>query len=213
MLDFELATLHANTSINSLQRDGLYKLIEYIAHGPISNKRIQITEAGLVKLELKTSWSNGTTHLLFTKAEFLEKLAAFIPPPRTHLVRWSGVFSSNSPMRRKIVLKPEIKKGFQFRDEQDPSSDKPRPQNPSNLEKAKFLALQAICHVAVNSPEDTHAAWKAELAVRLLDVPSRGLVTYGKGFSECYALLGDSFVPWAVELMPQNPTHHALRLI
>ena len=34
-------------------------------------------------------------------------------------------------MRRKIVLKPEIKKGFQFRDEQDTSSDKPRPQNPS----------------------------------------------------------------------------------
>ena len=60
-------SLHANTSFNSLQRDGLYKLVEYIARGPISNKRLQITEAGLVKLELKTSGSNGTTHLLLTK--------------------------------------------------------------------------------------------------------------------------------------------------
>jgi hypothetical protein len=124
-------SLHANTSINSLQRDRLYKLIEYIARGPISNKRLQITEAGLVKLELKTAWSNGTTHLLFTKEEFLEKLAALIPPPRAHLVRWSGVFSSNSPMRRKIVLKPEIKKGFQFRDDKDTGSERPRPPNPS----------------------------------------------------------------------------------
>ena len=58
--------LHANTSFNSLQRAGLYKLVEY------------------------------------------EKLAAIIPPPRTHLVRWSGVFRSNSPIRSKIVLRPEI---------------------------------------------------------------------------------------------------------
>ena len=78
-------SLHANTSINSLERDRLYKLIEYIARGPISNKRLEITKLGFVKLELKTPWSNGTTHLLFTKEEFLEKLAALIPPPQTHL--------------------------------------------------------------------------------------------------------------------------------
>ena len=106
-----------------------YKLIEYIACGPISNKRLQITKAGLVKLEIKTASSNGTTHLLFAKGEFLEKLAALIPPRRAHLVRWSGVFSSNSPMRRKILLKPEIKKGFQFRDDKDTGSE--RPPSPS----------------------------------------------------------------------------------
>jgi hypothetical protein len=38
-------SLHANTSTNSLQRDRLYKLIEYIARGPISNKRLEITRA------------------------------------------------------------------------------------------------------------------------------------------------------------------------
>ena len=124
-------SLHANTSFNSLQRAGLYKLVEYIARGPISNKRLEITKAGHVKLELKTAWSNGTTHLLFTKEEFLEKLAALIPPPRTHLVRWSGVFRSNSPIRSKIVLRPEIKKGFQFREGKDPGSEKPSPHNRS----------------------------------------------------------------------------------
>ena len=111
------------------QRDRLYKLIEYIARGPISNKRLEITEAGFVKLELKTAWSNGTKYLLFTKEEFLEKLAALIPPPKTHLVKWSGVFPSNSPIRSKIVLRPEIKKGLQFRDDKESVSDKPRQKN------------------------------------------------------------------------------------
>ena len=34
-------------------------------------------------------------------------------------------------MRRKIVLKPEIKNGFQFRDDKDTGSERPRPKNPS----------------------------------------------------------------------------------
>ncbi|MCX6117954.1 MAG: transposase [Proteobacteria bacterium] len=47
-------SLHANTAIKTLARDKLYRLIEYIARGPISNKRLDITQAGFVKLQLKT---------------------------------------------------------------------------------------------------------------------------------------------------------------
>jgi hypothetical protein len=73
---------------------------------------------------------NGTTHLLFTKEEFLEKLTALIPPPRSHLVRWSGIFRSNSPVRKKIILKPDIKKGFQFKDDSiHQDTDKPKQLN------------------------------------------------------------------------------------
>jgi len=46
---------------------------------------------GDAKLALKTPWANGTTHLVFTPSEFIEKLVALIPPPLSHLVRWSGV--------------------------------------------------------------------------------------------------------------------------
>jgi len=107
-------SLHCNTAINTHARDRLEKLIEYIARGPLSNERIEITSDGKVKLKLKSNWSDGTSHLLFTPEEFLEKLAAIIPPPKSHLVRWSGVFAANAPMRKKIVLKPDAKKGFEF---------------------------------------------------------------------------------------------------
>ena len=58
----------------------------------------------------KTAYSDGTSHLLFTPGEFIEKLSAIIPPPKSHLVKWSGVFAPNSPCRKKVVLKPDEKK-------------------------------------------------------------------------------------------------------
>lgn len=108
-------SLHANTAFNTLQREPLRKLIEYIARGPLSNERLQIDNDGKVQLQLKTKWSDGTTHLLFTPGEFIEKLTALIPLPKSHLVRWAGVFAPNSKYRKEITLKPDVKKGFQFK--------------------------------------------------------------------------------------------------
>ena len=107
-------SLHANTSTKTHQRDRLAKLIEYVARGALSNDRLEITPNGKVKLQLKTPWSDGTSHLLFTPSEFIEKLSVLIPPPKAHLVRWAGCFAPNSPYRKLITLKPEVKKGFQF---------------------------------------------------------------------------------------------------
>ena len=117
-------SLHANTHINALDRPRLHQLIEYIVRGPISNERLEITSEGKVKLRLKTRWADGTTHLLFTPGEFIEKLMALTPPRKSHLVRWSGVLAPNAPFRAEITLRPEVKKGFQFRGEQGPGNFK-----------------------------------------------------------------------------------------
>ncbi len=107
-------SLHANTAPRTHQRKQLAKLIEYISRGPLSNERLEITEAGSVKLQLKTRFSDGTTHLLFTPSEFIEKLCALIPPSKLHLVKWSGVFAPNHPLRSQIILKPQNKRGMDF---------------------------------------------------------------------------------------------------
>ncbi len=65
-------------------------------------------------MQLQTRFSDSTTHLLFTPSEFIEKLCALIPPSKLHLVKWSGVFASNHPLRSQIILKPKNKKGFDF---------------------------------------------------------------------------------------------------
>ena len=47
-----------------------------------------------------------------------------VPPPKSHLVRWGGVFAPNSPVRKQITLKPHIKKGFHFAEEEEPKVHK-----------------------------------------------------------------------------------------
>ncbi len=55
---------------------------------------------------LKTPWSDGTTHLVLSPLELIEKLAALVPPPRLNLVRYHGVLAPNAADRDRIVLGP-----------------------------------------------------------------------------------------------------------
>ena len=45
---------------------------------------------------LKTPWADGTTALLLSPQELLEKLSALVPPPRLHLIRYHGVLAPAS---------------------------------------------------------------------------------------------------------------------
>ena len=53
--------------------------------------------------KLKRTWSDGTTHLVFTPMELIEKLAVLVPPPHKHLVTYHGVLSSAAAWRKEIV--------------------------------------------------------------------------------------------------------------
>lgn len=150
-------SLHANTAINTLKRDRLEKLIEYIVRGPLSNERVEITKEGKLILRLKTPYSDGTSHLLFTFGEFIEKLVALIPPPRSHLVRWAGVLAPNSPYRQDITLKPQIKKGFQFQEGNDNN------EKPKNYSWSKMLAK--VFKIDVTTCEDCGGKMRAVCSV------------------------------------------------
>lgn len=44
-----------------------------------------------VVLKLKSPYRDGTTHLVMTPLEFMQKLAALVPRPRLNLIRYHGV--------------------------------------------------------------------------------------------------------------------------
>ena len=50
--------------------------------------------------------------ILLSPAKIIEKLVALIPPPYPHQSRYFGILTSHSKWHRKILLKPEVKKGF-----------------------------------------------------------------------------------------------------
>jgi hypothetical protein len=45
----------------------------------------------------------GSLFLLLTPDELLSRLATLVPPPRTHALRYHGVFAPNSKHRRRVV--------------------------------------------------------------------------------------------------------------
>ena len=77
------------------QRAELKQLCRYISRPAIANERLKRNRAGQVVLQLKSPYKDGTTHIL-EPLEFMERLAALVPLPRLHLIRFHGVLTPNA---------------------------------------------------------------------------------------------------------------------
>ena len=87
-------SLHAGIAAQAHESPKLERLCRYIARPAISERRLSISPQGTVRYQLKTPWRNGTTHVEFEPIEFIAKLAALVPPPRAHLTRFHGIFTT-----------------------------------------------------------------------------------------------------------------------
>ena len=109
-------TIHADRYVGQQERDKLGTLVSYCARGAFSNERLSLLDPddpeGDLVYELKVPWSDGSQAILLSQDEIIEKIVALIPPPYIHLSRYFGILSSHNKWRRKIVLKPHVKKGF-----------------------------------------------------------------------------------------------------
>ena len=96
-------SLHANVAIAASARPGLERLCRYTARPPLATERLSSGSDGRIAYRLKRPWSNGTTHIILEPLELVEKLAALVPPPRFHLVRYHGVLAPAAKWRSQIV--------------------------------------------------------------------------------------------------------------
>ena len=96
-------SLHAGTGIDAGQRKKLERLCRYISRPAVAVDRLSLTEQGLIRYRLKTPYRDGTTHVLFEPLDFLARLAALVPPRRTHLTRFHGVFAPASRLRAAVT--------------------------------------------------------------------------------------------------------------
>jgi hypothetical protein len=63
---------------------------------------------GRLRYTLKRRWADGTTAVVLNPLDLLARLAALVPPPRFHLLRFAGVFAGHHAMRSAIVPKPYV---------------------------------------------------------------------------------------------------------
>ena len=104
-------SLHAGVRCDANDRKGIEQLCRYITRPAIANERLSINREGNMVLKLKTAYRNGTTHIVMSPMEFMQRLAALVPRPRLHLIRPAlavpmGFCSKDLPLSLQIAAKP-----------------------------------------------------------------------------------------------------------
>ena len=97
--------LHAGVVVRASDRKGLERLCRYLARPPVARDRLEWTEGGDVVLRFKRPWSDGTSGVVLSPSELLQRLAALVPPPGILTVLYHGVLSSRAERRSQMVPK------------------------------------------------------------------------------------------------------------
>jgi hypothetical protein len=96
-------SLHAEVRCAMNQRQKFEQLCRYISRPAIANERLKLNSAGDVVLQLKNPYQDGTTHIVMSPLEFMQRLAALVPRPRLNLIRFHGVLAPNAKLRPRTI--------------------------------------------------------------------------------------------------------------
>jgi len=99
--------LHAAVHVEAGDRERLERLCQYLCRPPIGQGRLSRLHDGRVAVRLQRPWADGTTHLVFTPMELLQRLVPLVPRARINLLLYHGVLAPNAPWRREVVARAE----------------------------------------------------------------------------------------------------------
>jgi hypothetical protein len=95
--------VHARQRVHGHDRAGIERLARYVTRPPLAQDRLTRLPDGRVQLVLKSVWRDGTAAILLDPLDLIARLCAAVPPPRWHLLRYFGVLSAHSSLRREVV--------------------------------------------------------------------------------------------------------------
>jgi ribosomal protein S27AE len=119
--------------------------------------KMLMRRGALVDLKLKTPWRDGTTQLVMTPLVFMQRLAALVPRPSLHLIRFHGVLAPNAKLRPRVV-----------------------PQGPEVQERATEVAVADECEVETVQARPHRISW-ARLLKRVFDIDMQHCPNCGAG--------------------------------
>ena len=97
---------HAHTQIPAHRRDQRERVLRYTGRGAVALERLAEEANGDLVYLLNRPWSDGTTGIKLSPLELVETLAALVPRPRVHLVRYGGCVAPPSTLREAILPTP-----------------------------------------------------------------------------------------------------------
>jgi len=99
-------SVDAGVCIEAQDRAGLERLLRYCARPPFAMERLRKEGANLVyRCAKQHSEPAGgkVAELILTPLELIDRIAALVPPPRTHRHRYFGVLAPHSPLRASVT--------------------------------------------------------------------------------------------------------------
>ena len=99
-------SLHAATEAGADDERGREALVRYALRPPLAQERLSLLDSGLVRIELRRPFRDGTVAADLDPLSLLCRLAAAVQPPRSHTVRYSGVLGAASKLRALVVPVP-----------------------------------------------------------------------------------------------------------
>jgi hypothetical protein len=99
-------SLLAATVAGAEDAAGREALVKYVLRPPIAQERVKLVADGLVRIELRRPFRDGTIAIDLDPLSLLCRLAATVPPPKMHLTRYAGVLAAAHKWRAKVVPPP-----------------------------------------------------------------------------------------------------------
>ena len=97
-------SLNAEVWVPSWDRAGLERLLHYCARPVFASERLAWIEPDQqLVYHLPKSGADGKTAPPLTPLEFLDRIAALVPPLRKHRHRYHGLLAPNSPLRPAVT--------------------------------------------------------------------------------------------------------------
>lgn len=96
-------SLHAGVAIGAGDRAGLERVCRYMGRPPLAAERLERLSDGRILYRLRHRWRDGTSALVLEPREFMARLAAQVPPPRAHQVRYHGLLAPCAAWRPYVV--------------------------------------------------------------------------------------------------------------
>jgi hypothetical protein len=132
--------VYADRGFDGRDRQRLFFMCRYLTRPPLSQERLTQFSDGRLCYRLKRTFRDGTRAVVLSPWDLMARLAALVPPPRFHLVRYAGVLSSHSALRAEVVPSAQPKPQLVLpMDGAAPKKPK-RPRGAGRTSWAKLLA-------------------------------------------------------------------------
>jgi hypothetical protein len=96
-------SLDASVRIEGADRAGRERLLRYCARPPFALEHLHEHHVGHLVYRCPKPRPGGPSALVLTPLELIDKIAALVPPPRTHRHRYYGVLAPNAPLRAAVT--------------------------------------------------------------------------------------------------------------